>query len=333
MSEGRASWTIPVAFAALTAAGDVAAADHAYAQLRYELDDPGGQCASETAFRARVASRLGYDPFRDQAGVQLRVHVIAQGKSARADITSTQQGKPSGKRSLEDSRCDALAETLASAVALLLDPVGASAPDPEPPTPPPLPPATPVVLPQPMTARSEPERPPTAPPKPTGTAIAAFAYVDATVAFARAPSAMLGARLGLGIRAGSLSLAGEAQAETVPGTTAPSAKDRIEMSAFSASLVPCGNVGALQLCGALTLGSRQATALDVDRPTTVGAFFAVVSLRAGIEVPLSRTLAFRAHGAVGIPLLRNAYTVDQSLLFTSSPLDGGLGVGLLGRFR
>jgi hypothetical protein len=111
----------------------VLGADGNHARLRYDMDDPRGQCPTEASFRARVVSRLGYDPFHEEAPLELRVRVVARDTGVRAEITSIQSNKPAGKRVLQDPRCDALGETLASTVALLLDPVAAQRISPSPP--------------------------------------------------------------------------------------------------------------------------------------------------------------------------------------------------------
>jgi hypothetical protein len=300
-----------------------------YARLRYELDDPGGKCANEAAFRARVVSRLGYDPFREEAPLDLHVRVVARGPTVRAEITSAQPGKPSGKRTLEDPRCDALGETLASAVALVLDPVAAAGAPPAP-APPEEPPAA-EPLPPPAAVAERPREP--TPPPETPASFVPVIYADFTTGFARAPGALLGGRIGAGVRRGSFAIAAEGQAETTPEPAVVSSNDRVEASAFSGALVPCGYIGFVQLCGVAAIGSRAVKALDVLAPKTQNAVFVVLAARGGVEVPLSGAIAFRANAALGVPLLRTTYTIDGIARSTTGVVEVSLGAGILGRFR
>ena len=310
-----------------SAAGD-------YARLRYEVDDPGGKCANEAAFRARVVSRLGYDPFREEAALDLHVRVVARGPTVRAEITSAQPGKSSGKRTLEDPRCDALGETLASAVALVLDPVAAAGAPPAPPADEPgaadpLPPPSPAPA-----SRPPPERPQApAPATDADAALVLAVYADVTGGFARAPATLLGGRLGVGFRRAWFSLAAEGHVETSPEPANVTPRDRVEASAFSGALVACMNRNVFQLCSVTTVGSRTVKALDVLGPRAQSALFVVLGVRGGVEVPLSGAIALRASAELGVPLLRTTYTIDGIARSTTGVVEGSLGAGILGRFR
>ncbi|MDB4939137.1 MAG: hypothetical protein JWP87_6109 [Labilithrix sp.] len=327
-----------VAGALVAFSTNVFAAEHGYARLRYDLEDPNGKCANEAGFRARVVSRLGYDPFREDAPLDLRVRVIARGPTIRAEITSAQPGKPPGKRTLEDPRCDALGETLASAVALVLDPVAATAAQSSPPPPPPPPPTPPPIEPAPVapvTALAPPaEHAEHAEPASREDApLVPMLYADFTTAFARAPATLVGARIGAGLRRGAWSIAAEGHAETSPDAAFISATDRVEASAFSGAVVPCGHLGLFQACGVVTLGARQVKALDVVSPKTQAAFFVAIGARIGLEVSVSSAIALRANAELGAPLLRSDYTIDGVSRATSSVVEASLGAGILGRFR
>ncbi|HVH44848.1 MAG TPA: hypothetical protein VM925_20990, partial [Labilithrix sp.] len=135
------------------AVGDAGAASPARARLVYSTDDPKGTCATEADFRGKVAARLGYDPFREDAAWVFRVRLDARPKHPRAEIATEQDGAPAGRRTLDDTSCDALSETVASAVAIAIDPLSGS-PDrgelpslPKPPPAAPAPPASPAPAP------------------------------------------------------------------------------------------------------------------------------------------------------------------------------------------
>ena len=325
---------------AVAAEGRALAGDHRYARLRYDLDDSQGGCATEAAFRARVTSRLGYDPFRAESAIQMRVRITARGAHARADVALIQEGRPLGQRSLEDGRCEALSDAVASAVALVLDPVAAirgpeatpiaavdtpaPAPAPAPSAPPAaISPPPPIDVPVIASSISAPAEPPFVP----------FAHADGTIGFTRAPAVLLGARLGLGVRRGAFSAAAEAHFETMPASARLTPIDRVEVTMLSGALVPCGHFGVIQICGVFTLGSVQARALDLAHAEVQRSLFAVLGLRAGVVLPLSRWLALRAHGSLGLPLSRAAYVIDGGTAFTTAPVDASASVGAEVHFR
>ena len=317
-----------VAIAALLAPrAALAAGEHA--RLVYAVEDAGGTCPSEAAFRAKVTSRLGYDPFRDDAALSVRVRIVTRGGAASAEISAVQDDKPAGKRSLQDPRCDALGDTAASAVAILLDPLGTGAPPDAAPLP--VPPPSEAVPPPNLSAPPVRETPAPSEPEPATTPLV---YADFIASFARTPAAMLGGRLGIGASRGAWSVALEGRAETSPSDAAIGTRDHIEASAISGALAPCRALASFfQLCGVVTLGSREVKSLDVVQPGAKSAFFAEIGVRAGLELPLSRVFALRANGELGIPLLRTTYTTDGLERSTTSIIEGSLGTGLVGRFR
>lgn len=329
------------------ASGTAFAAERNVARLRYELDDIDEKCATESTFRARVIARLGYDPFRDDAALALRVRVVARGSTATAEITSSQTGKPVGKRKLTDPNCDALGESAASAVALLLDPVAAQST-----------PASPTSRSTDVARESALQRAPAAAPQstpePPDTAVlpadaptavapsealpsshraAPILYGDAAASFGRAFTTLLGVRVGGGLRLASFSVALEGRAETAPSSSRVSTVDRLDVSAFSGAVVPCGHVGRFQLCGVVTAGVLEVKDLDVVTPATHANAFAAIGVRPGFEWPLSESWAVRLNGEVGVPLSRTQYSSDGIVRQTASVVEGSLGAGILGRFR
>ncbi|MDB4944799.1 MAG: hypothetical protein JWP97_4333 [Labilithrix sp.] len=311
----------------------IARAEGAHARLRYELEDPRGVCADEATFRARVASRLGYDAFRDDASLELRVRIVARGATVTAEITSVAPGRPAGKRTLEDPRCDALGDAVASAAALVLDPVAAPPPEPEP-APLPAPPVSGAIPPP----AALPERPsPNAASASPETTTDPLLLADFTVAFARTPAALLGVRVGLGLRRGVHSLTVEGRAETSPADASIGDRDRVEASAFSAALVPCRHFDIVALCGVALAGVREVKALDVVNPAAQRSAMLVLGARLGLELPLGSGaplhLALRANAEAGASLLRDTYTTDGIARTTTSPVEATLGAGLLGRFQ
>lgn len=302
------------------------AAEPAKAQLDYAAEDPNSTCASEADLRRKVAVRLGYDPFSADATWAFVVRVDARRKPVRAEIRTVENGKPAGKRALEDARCDALSDTIASTLAIAIDPVAAaphSAPSTPTPTPAQAPPPAPAPAPAPPEAPQETPSPPLLP----------YAYLDGVVGFGRTAGTTLGARIGFGVRVLAFSLVAEGRGEATPGDVKVTPVDSTSWSAFSGALVPCGHKGVFELCGFFSLGSLQAKAEDVTRPSLKGTFFGSIGARVGVEIPLSPEIALRANGELGVPLVRNTFIIGGQPAWTASAVEGTLGVGVEARFR
>ncbi len=303
------------------------------ARLIYVADDPTGTCGSESEFRGKVAARLGYDPFRADAAWLFRVRIDGSRKPPRAEILTEQDGRSSGRRVLEDTKCDALLETAASAVAIAIDPVATStgpstspppAASPSSPLPGegaagPLPSATPPAAPT-------PSEPPAAPVVPE-------LYLDPTVAFGRTAGVSLGGRAGFGLRYRAMSASTEARGEATPDAVRLTALDRAYWSVFSGALVACGHKGIFEFCGTLALGTLQAKAKDVTRPSLKGTLFGSIGPRLGVQVPITTELALRANGELGIPLVRTTFTIAGQPAWTAPAVHATLAIGLEVRFR
>lgn len=328
---------LAVAFAALEPRS-AQADEHSYVQLRFEPAAGEASCPDESIFRRKLESRLGYDPVHADAPRELRVRLMARKGRFVASLALFRDGTPEGKREIEDARCESLGDAAASAAALALDPVAASrAPSP---TPPPEPSPAPATEPSPTPATSASAPPPApagppdaAPPPPAHAALQPLAYVDGSIMFGRAASATGGARVGLGVRRGPLSLAAELQGETQLATANASTggrTERIETTAFSATAAFCGKVTVVQLCPLLTVGSRNTRAVDVPGFAPNNSLFVVAAARAGVEVFVHPLIALRAHGTLGVPLRRPSYAVDGVTVWEAPLAEGGLGFGVGG---
>lgn len=327
---------LAVAFAVLEE-GSARAEEHSYVQLRFEPAVGEPSCPDVEAFRRKLESRLGYDPVQADAPRELRVRLVARKGRFVASLALFRGGAPEGKREIEDPWCESLGDAAASAAALALDPVAAgrapspanaSEPSPEPapaPEPPPAPPAI-ASAPPPV-----PDRPPA--PPPSGSHLQPLAYVDGSFMFGRAPAVTGGARVGLGVRRGPLSLAAEFQGETQLGTANASAggrTERVETTAFSATAALCGKLTVVQLCPLLSLGSRNTRALDVPGFAPNNSLFVVAAARAGVEVFVHPLVALRAHGTLGVPLRRPWYSIDGVTVWEAPLAEGGLSFGVGG---
>ncbi len=307
------------------------ASEPVHARLVYNTDDPAGACASEAEFRGKVAARLGYDPFQADAAWLFRVRVDARRKPAHAEILTEQDGKSTGRRALDETRCDALLETVASTVAIAIDPVAAT-PGPAPLPPPPAGTAAAARSGNVSAARDTtvaspvPKASPSAP-------VVPYLYLDGTGAFGRTAGTALGGRAGFGLRYRGVSVAGEARGEATPDAVRLTALDSAYWSVFSGGIVGCGDKSIFELCAVFAMGSLQAKARNVDRPSLKGTLFASVGARLGIEVPIAGEIALRANAELGIPLVRTTFIVAGEPVWTAPAGQGTFALGAEARFR
>lgn len=304
------------------------------ASLTYTVEDPTGTCASETEFRRKVAARLGYDPFDARASWLFRIRVDGRGKRPHAEIVTEHGGQPTGKRELDDATCAALSETLASTVAIAIDPVGASpapppfearpAEEPRPTLPPPSPSAS---LPAP--SRATPREAPPA----DRARVVPLVYLDGTASAGRTAGIALGGRGGIGFRYRGVSLAGEARGEATPDAVKLTALDSAYWSVFTGAFVACGHKSVFEVCGVGALGSLQAKARDVARPSLKGTLFASLGARVGVQIPLSSDVALRGNVEFGIPLVRTTFFIDHQPAWTAPAVNGTLAIGAEVKFQ
>lgn len=326
---------LAVGIEALTGVPSAARAGEAIvARLEYVVDDPSGACASEAEFRRRIATRLGYDPFDAHATWIFRVRVDGRSKRPHAEIMTERDGAPAGKRGLDEATCDALSETLAATVAIAIDPIGvsqeSSRTSPEDALPPlPPPPRAPA------SAIEPPAPPPPTPQRPLADPrrVVPFLYLDGTVTIGRTAGVALGGRGGVGVEYGALSVAGEARGEATPDAVALTSLDSVYWSVLSGALVACGHKGLFELCGVGALGSLQAKARDVARPSLKGTLFASLGARVGIQMPLTADVALRGNAELGIPLVRTTFSIDEQPAWTAPAVNGTFAIGVVTRFR
>lgn len=305
----------------------------ASARLVYIVDDPS--CPSEEDLRRMVAKRLGYDPFRADATVGYRVQIAKRGSRVEAKIASEGSGGAAGRRELSDARCDALAESVASTLAIAIDPVAASAP------PPPPPPREP-------SPSSDPLPPPSAEPAPRVTTSLSPGDHDAAQAdggrvrlairgdlafgLGLTASVAMAARLGAAARFERFSIGGEGVFGATPSSAAVTNLDRIDFTTVGIAGTPCFHTGAFEGCLVVALASVSARAVNVVRPATSGKVVVTGALRGGAEIPLGKAVSFRANAEVGAPFVRVDYVIDGQSVWTTSVVVGAVGAGLAGIF-
>jgi len=307
------------------------------ASLVYTADDATGTCPGENVLRERVVTRLGFDPFVPRAALGLRVHVASRGGRFVGEIDVSDHDGPPGRRTLSDASCTTLTETLASTLALTIDPIGLGAPPgggapprtnelPALPTPQEAAPTPPA--PTPPAPTTMPLPPHKSPPR-DGAVVRPSITVDGFAHLGLAPSATFGGRLGLGLVVRGFSLHVEGSTErtaSAAGTT-----DQLVAAVHAAHVVPCGGIGTYFLvCGDVSLGIIDArAALRADPPS--GDAFVALGLRAGVRYPMTRAFSVRAAVESGVVPVRVGYMLDGARVATTGPVYFGLALGLEGR--
>jgi hypothetical protein len=110
---------------ALLAIAGGARADRIEATLTYRA--AASSCPAEGRFRELVTVRLGYDPFVASAPAQVDVELAQESADTRGTVVLIHDGQRKA-RTLTGASCAAVAEALATTLALALDPLSAMRP-------------------------------------------------------------------------------------------------------------------------------------------------------------------------------------------------------------
>lgn len=325
-------------------------------RLVYVRSPDTRDCPDQSALEAAVAARLGYEPFSPW-GDQTIIAAISRsngGLVARAELVD-HDGVARGSRQVQVRRaeCKELIATLALAVSITLDPTHAAAPrssepkatlqpandlpanvpqaseqQPDLASPPDqnptehrqahLAPSDEPTAPQPLPRRIEP--------------VSLHAHAGAFGAFALAPAATLGVRIGAGLRRGTFSLwlAGVA---TLPRGEVASQATEIRINLLSSELALCGEViRPLSLCGLSLLGAMRGEGVGVSVPKKESSFYASVGARGLLFVPLGPVLALVGTADLSGVLTRPTFQLEGIDVWQPAAMAFGAGIGITGRF-
>jgi hypothetical protein len=318
-------------FAALVVATDAEAEERARAHLFYTRT-PG--CPEEARVRAMVRSRLGYDPFVDDAHAEnvVELRLERRGESFSGTVDVTRGGASQGTRELTSRDCDELASSLSVTVAVGVDPLSLTGPAPAPPpSPAPTPPSTasaPSRQDDPFATAERPAPPP--PVEPRGRELRVHA--GPLISIGTSPSANAGLAIGAGARWRSFSLGGEGRIDFPLAPRSMKAGGEISSSVLLGSVVPCLHAGFARGCGLLTAGVLRGAGEGVDHPRQTSNFFSAVGVRAGMEIALAPRLAIGAHGDLLAALTHITFQLDRANAWSTPPVSGVLGLDLTGTF-
>ena len=323
------------------AARAVSAPASASARLTYARSPGASSCPDEGALRAAVATRVGYDPFFAWAKRTVVVQVWRdRGRyMARMQIID-EQGLSRGTRELSSNGrdCAELFDTVALAISIAMDQL----PKDEPPSPTETAPAAPVAE---ATPASLPSPPPPAEPAP----LPAEAHpppgapatdhprvglgLDGLGSLGTAPAFAVGGSVGLGVRWPSVSTSLELRADAPASGPSATGAGRVTAGSYVATLVPCGHYSVAYLCGVGTLGLLHAESSDIVHPRSDSTLLAAAGGRLGLEWPVSRGVALRAHLDIVLDLRRATFLFDGQDAWTAPVLAGTGGLGVFAYFE
>jgi hypothetical protein len=303
---------------ALAITSSLSAAASAQEAWRLEHEAPSEGCPDEEAFRDRTIARLGYEPFVDSdAPRRAVVRIERDGARFRGWLTLYSGDERIGARELSAERCDTLADTLAAALAIAIDPTGmGSAPPRERPPEPPAP-------------APDPERPPVLRPAVTEEPAAAAPHLVLAAFFRSgaglAPGPTLGAEIAAAVRWDALEIGVQGRFEsTFEVQWTPT--DRVEASVLTGAAVACIAGFVVGGCALVELGQLRTTALDVVDPRPVETFYAAIALRGHVQIQLP-PVELVAGVELSAPLVHAAFFVSGREVWTTPPLAGALRLG------
>jgi hypothetical protein len=308
-----------------------ARADEPLATLDVTHDAASERCIERDDLALRVASRLGRDPFVDEATLRFRVHATREERESVVVLEMLDAGGASlGAREWRRARCDG---SLRAEVALALTLLLRDAPEPE--APPPAEPEAPSApepppLPVPVPVVEAPAPPPVEPPPPQepGLAIRFELAAFAVALFDAAPSPAAGLGLDVGLRLGDVFSVGLEGRFDVPVSAALGGGGRVETSIAMGGAYACARflyVGGCVVGGA---GALRATGQDLVSASTATTTYATVGARLFGEVvlgPVVLHVRFDVLPAIVRTSLRVSGETVWALPAVSFALGGGVG--------
>jgi hypothetical protein len=302
------------------------------ARLVYARGVGAETCPDETALRAAVASRLGYDPFRPVAALTVIASVAHAGSVYQGDVRLLgEHGDEVGSRSIGQGseRCDEVVAAVALSISVAIDPLLLSRPTPLAPSPPPVVLSVPEAIP----AAPSPSPAPPAPravTQPRPSSVRPFLAGALVGSVGSAPNPAIGGALSGGGRRGAFSLTAEARAD-LPSTTGQS---KVSSFLLLGTLAPCVHVSIVLGCAFASAGVLTATSNGITNQQTRRAVYAAVGPRAGVELPIGPHLALRASLDLGVPLALYSFELgrEASSAYNPSPVWSALALGATYRF-
>lgn len=321
---------------ALLCTGSSRAEERPSLTLDYRIAASAKRCPAEQTFRDRVAARLGFDPFSQSSGRSAHVGITPGGNHGEllGHLALRHGGKTIGQRTLRGvaDQCDELAQALAIALSVMLDPFGEFAPNAKPPEPEATSPAKTVPATKPTTRRRTPEMRSreTSPEKERFLRLTTDVAALGSLGFFPGPSVGVRPSVGASLSR-NVSTGLEGRFERPPGAVEVS-QDRVTSSLFLGGVYACFHPKRAFSCLSLAMGQFRAKAETIPDASSRAAAVAFLSLRAGPRLVLTETFALSPFVEVHAALLRGELIIDQREVWRAPPLAASLGFAATGEW-
>ncbi len=328
------------AFALVCVSAQASAAPSA--RLVYMRDANSASCPDESAVRAAVAARLGYDPFVAYATSTMFAEIWRDGQVYRARIRLVDSKDVTrGARELVQpgERCSDIVDTMALTMSIAIDPLSLATPPTPRLQPEPSKPADPEPtgeLPQPIVQNQErmpaDTRPPRTPePDPVDTsAVHLEGAVGPTAWIGSAPDPTLGIIANGLVRWRDVSALVEGRADLPASRALPEATARTSL--IVGTLGACGHASAFFACATSSLGGLHAEARGITAPRDSTTLHAAAGGRAGLVLALSTRLSVRAQIDGVFVLTPHRLAVDGQTVYTLPSVAAGTAILAAWRF-
>lgn len=318
------------------------------ARLVYTRARGTERCPDQAALRAAVASRLGYDPFRDQADRAIVARVQRASKKLEGSVEMRDgHGVVAGARRLsaELEDCDELVAAMALAISIAIDPRSAlRPPSPSAPLPPSAPPSLPPPTAPPPPAEPAPSVPapgegsvpiamplPAALPRSSAEPWRARVRLGALATLGTLPRVTLGIALDAGFRRRWFSLTGGLEID-LPAARAADAGGSVSAWAITGRLTPCAHLGPAALCALAAAGGVRGSGAGVRHPRAETTPLVSLGARAALELPIAGVLGVAPYVELGVPVTRTVLRLEGADVWTAPPISGAIGAALVAHF-
>lgn len=295
---GARRWAASLALAGVVLASRTVLAAPS-ARLVYLRDAEASSCPDESAVRAAVAARLGYDPFLAFAPSTMFAEIRREGADYKGFVKLVDpHNVVRGARELVHTGepCSELVDAMALSMSIAIDPLSLTGPRPksdeqqtEPQTeerPPEPPKPAPAPTPRAPLARAFPVKDREAPP-----ALHLSLGLGPAFSLGTAPAPAVGARIGAFVSRGRLGFFLEAHGDLEASRAL--ARGRVGTRLLEGQIGACYHYRAFFGCGTASLGALSASAEGITAPRTDVGVHASLGARVGLEVELSAPLYLR----------------------------------------
>jgi hypothetical protein len=145
------------------------------------------------------------------------------------------------------------------------------------------------------------------------------------------PSLSFGLVGGAGVRWKALSIGLEGHGE-LPTSRPAMTGGTVSAWLLAGTLDACFHWGVGLVCGLGTLGALHGSGSEVAHPKEAVTLFASTGARLGVEIPLTRALAWTVYGDGAVTLVRAHLLLNGTDVWTAPAGTGTLGAGLVVSF-